>query len=426
MATRTKMSVIGGGSPFVLCLVHGLAERADRWAAANIEIDLSLFDLVPERAERWKAYGSVLRERLGLPLTVEVADTREQCLRDTRVALLSAGAPDAYGLAHRMRDKYDFAYHSIHDGPPGFAAAKRLYPFCREIGDEMARLSSNGLLLILPNPTDTLANAVARSTGANAVGMCVETEHSRDHLAHYLGVSRDAVEFDHVGVNHDGWITALRIDGEDGYPRVRDEIGGWMSREDFHPNNVGWVKICEATGYLRSSPYHNFPIPVGNYPNPNPTAHFGVSREAIEKEVDACIAERRVLDVLMSEHPERRRIKYFGTGVALEKVLWGRTTGYEERVGLQVRNDGAISNLPDDVQVEVPTRVQGDTCKGYPMGDIPESVGGITRLLAMQRHLEADWLLDGKRDTLLAALMTVPNVASVKTMVEYADELASK
>lgn len=419
MPESVKACVLGGGSPFVLTLLYGLTRAAERWQ--SVDLLLSLYDVVPERAERWKAYGEVLRRRVGLSLRVEIAPTRDEAMRDARLTLVSIGAPDAHELAHKMRKKYGFPFHSIHDGPPGFAAAKRLFPLCREIGEAQNRLCPKGFLLLLPNPTDALANAVARATGAHVAGFCVEVEHLRDHLAYYTGISRDRFQLDHAGVNHDGWVLRLWLDGEDGYPFLHDLLLELPQREDFHPGNWGLVQIYRATGYLRSSAYHNWPIPVGTFSGSAPWSGF--DRAEVLRLVDEAIRTETLLDNRESLHPEHRPVKYAGTGIALERILFGQATRQPQIVPLQVRNDGAISNLPDDVQVEVPTVVWGEAHFARAMGPLPEFLAGTTRLLALQRKYEADWLLDSRLETLRRALFCLPTIAPVETLDAYAKEL---
>jgi hypothetical protein len=50
MPEAAKMSVIGGGSPFVLALLHGLGGRAGLWRDSGGQALLSLYDIAPERA----------------------------------------------------------------------------------------------------------------------------------------------------------------------------------------------------------------------------------------------------------------------------------------------------------------------------------------------------------------------------------------
>lgn len=423
MPESVRIAVIGGGSPFVLSFIHGLAANAARWIASGFAIHLSLYDLAPERAARWARYADVAYRQTGLPIRASVAGSRDEALRDSRLVLVSAGAPDAYSLAHAMRDQYGFPYHSIHDGPPGFAAAKRLYPFCRDIGEAAMRLSPRALVLLLPNPTDALANAVARATGANVAGLCVEVEHLRDHLAYYTRRSPESIQLEHAGVNHDGWTLRLWIDGADGYPLLRDAIPALPERDDFHPGNWGMVRVYEATGLLRSSAYHNWPLEVGSFAGPAKWESFGVNREDVLRLADAAIRDGGMIDPREDLHPERRPVKYGGTGVALERILWGQASRQPQIVAMQVRNDGAVTNLPNDVQVEVPTVICGESRFPRAMGSLPERIAGTTRLLAIQRKLEADYLLDGKKRTLLDALMAFPTVAPVGTLIDYAEEL---
>ncbi len=116
-------------------------------------------------------------------------------------------------------------------------------------------------------------------------------------------------------------------------------------------------------------------------------------------------------------------MRYPATGRAIVRfgVAWA---GGPPSVGaLQVENHGAVANFPPDTRVEVPALVRERELKPLAIGVLPECLGGITRLLALQRRRHADYLLDGRRETLVEALFTYPAVSSIDSLRRYADEV---
>lgn len=422
MSTDLKCTVLGGGSPFVHALLEGLAGPGERWCDGPA-LHLSLFDIAPERCERWLAYGRLLAQAHGLRLRLDAPAARDEALRDANVVLLSIGFREADELAQRMREKYGFERHSIHDGPPAFASAATVWPYLRQLGEDVARLSPGALLVVLPNPTDVLAEAVERATGVRSVGLCVEVPHTREHLAYYWDVAPDDIVFEHAGVNHDGWVLRFTVRGQDGYKHWAPRVLDLPQHPGFHPGNHGFVEAYRLTGYLRASIYHNWPLLVGPHSGPQAWHQFGASRGKILTTVDEAIAARRPLTMPTGVPPESRPVKYLATGQGLSKLLRARATGRAEVIPLQVRNHGAVTNFAPDVRVEVPTLVAGERVQPLPVGELPEWLGGVTRLLAVQRRYAADYLVGGDAATLRQALFTLPTVATVETLESYAREV---
>lgn len=419
-----KIAFLGGGSIFTLTFLQGLAYEAQQARGYPGEIFLSLYDIHPERAELWSRYAGVLNQTGLVRVTAEVLTELDPALDSAEVVFLSIGFKEAEQLAEEMREKFHFPRQSIHDGPPAYAYAKKIFPFLRDLGRRLKDRSPQALLVVLPNPTDVLSSAVQRATGVTACGLCVEVEHLRDHLAYYLGCRPEEVELEHAGVNHDGWVTGLWIQGVEGFSLLKGQIPQWPQRPDFHPGNWGMVVIFGATGRLRSSAYHNWPLEVGPYSGPQRWEDFGVPREKVYQAVEEAIRENRILDFGLSQHPENRYVKYLGTGRALVRLLKGRSTGRAERVVLQVENRSTVTNIPTDCRVEVTVKVQSLMLNPLPFGPLPEPPAGITRLLALQRRWHSDYLVTGDFDSLKTSLMTFP-VGPISRLIEYAQVVHS-
>jgi alpha-galactosidase/6-phospho-beta-glucosidase family protein len=185
------------------------------------------------------------------------------------------------------------------------------------------------------------------------------------------------------------------------------------------------VSIYRATGYLRSSAYHNWPMQTPRYEGPRTWEEFTVSAEDGKAALERAVAAGELLNIPADLHPERRVVKYLGTGRAVSRLMLARATGSPEVVPLQVPNAGAVANFPPDVRVEVPAVVLKSMVIPMAVGEVPEWLGGTTRLLALQRKLHAEYLISGSKDSLVQALLTLPTVAPINVLMEYADVVHS-
>jgi alpha-galactosidase len=95
-----------------------------------------------------------------------------------------------------------------------------------------------------------------------------------------------------------------------------------------------------------------------------------------------------------------------------------------ERIVLNVRNDGTIQGLPDDVAVEVPVRVRRNGVERERIDKIPKSLLSmalVPRMVKLEMALEA--FLTGDRSILLEILYRDPRTKSNKQAEETLEEI---
>ena len=78
----------------------------------------------------------------------------------------------------------------------------------------------------ITNPMTTLTRSVCRETAIKAVGLCHEVGNFTMDLAIALGKPWDAITPSVTGVNHFPVLTALDVDGENGF----DHPPSWWTR----------------------------------------------------------------------------------------------------------------------------------------------------------------------------------------------------
>jgi 6-phospho-beta-glucosidase len=75
---------------------------------------------------------------------------------------------------------------------------------------------------------------------------------------------------------------------------------------------------------------------------------------------------------------------------------------------VNVRNDGAIPNLPDDVVVEMPARIGRDGARAVPTGPLRADLDALVRSAKDYELLTIEAALSGDRSLAELALMTNP------------------
>jgi alpha-galactosidase/6-phospho-beta-glucosidase family protein len=408
----TKLAYIGGGSLFVPSIINGIAQVM-QGSAAPFEVDMALYDIAPEKAARMVAYADIVREAWGVPLRARVTASRAEALEGADLVFVSVWLPEEHALVAKLLETVG----PLHDesGPVVAAWTVALAPWTLGVAAEMRRYCPDALFISLMNPTDVLTDVVARGGGVRAAGLCVEVDQMRAELAYYYRVPIARVHLRHAGVNHDGWILGLTVDGQEGYALWPQAAEVLYRDSDAHPDNWWIGPLFDLTGHFRSSGHHFWPYLVDFKWAPEELrATWRGERARMTQALEQALATRTPLSDPPTCMIARRSVNYPATGLTIGQIMQSIATGLAHTVPLQVRNDGAVANFPADVVVEVPTLVQGRALQPLAMGALPDWLGGYTRLLAIQRHLIADYVLTGDLTALQHALATLPMYGTLR------------
>lgn len=419
-----KIAYIGGGSNFVPSIANGISEMLKK---TSFQVELCLYDIAPDKAERMADYVRILAESYDQPFNVKVCASRREALEGADAVVISVSLPRAHRALEAMYERLGFKWPSpqlLEEGPGIAALAAATAPFHLEVAKEMESLCSEAYLFTLVNPTDVLAGFLRRATGIAAVGLCVEVEGLRGALAHLFDVEAERIEMDYVGVNHDGWTLRLRVDGEDAYQRWDDKWTEVLTPDRAHPGNLRWKPILELTRHLRSSGYHHWPLEFEPMEGSDELwARWSSRRDRRRQALEEALRTRRPIEDPPQVHPERSKLMYPGTGRAFGRIVQGLAGHGTNVAALQVPNEGAVCNFPSDVIVEIPVQVAAGRLTPLAMGEAPEWLCGYTRLLAIQRRLVAEYLCSPDLTTLKQALSVLPFFSTVERLNAFAEEV---
>jgi 6-phospho-beta-glucosidase len=98
-------------------------------------------------------------------------------------------------------------------GPGGCAMALRTIPVVLAYCDLLAKLSPGAVLINFTNPAGLITQAISAQGKVKVVGVCDTPGGTIEHLAAFLGVSGYDLSGAYAGLNHLGWVCALRADG---------------------------------------------------------------------------------------------------------------------------------------------------------------------------------------------------------------------
>ena len=406
-----KIAVIGGGSTYTPELVDGIARRTTRLPVSElvlVDIDQARLDVVGGFARRmldaagWEG---------GLALTTDRASALDGA--DFVLVQLRVGGQAARLVDETLPPRFGTIGQET-TGAGGFAKALRTVPLVREIADEVRRrAASDAWIVDFTNPVGIVSQALI-DRGHRAIGLCNVAITLQRRIAGMLGVEPDRVELEHVGLNHLSWERAARIGGVDRLPALLERDGPALADEVGVPIDVMRRLGAIPSYYLRY--YERFDEVLADQ-RANGTTRAAAVMD-IERDLLALYADSR-----LSTKPEL--LEHRGGAFYSEAAAQLMASLHDGRGDLQVvdvRNDGALTDLaPDDV-VEVPARIDHAGAHPLRLGMLVPEMRDLVVAVKRYERLAIEAALSGDRsmarDALAAHPLVGPRVADTNGLLD--------
>jgi 6-phospho-beta-glucosidase len=406
-----KVAVVGGGSTYTPELVEGFVTRGDR-----LPVDeLVLLDIDQERLSIVGALAERMMRKAGWNGRLALTGDRHEALEgaDYVIVQLRVG-----GQAARFRDetippKYGCIGQET-TGPGGFAKALRTVPVVLELAEETARRGAPGAWFVdFTNPTGLVTQALL-DEGHQALGLCNVAIGFQRQFASHFGVEAGRVQLEHVGLNHLTWERAVFVDGVDRLPEILESSIDLVADETRLP-----AELIRAVGAVPSYYLHYYYLTNRVLQE----QRIGKTRAEEVMEIEAGLLELYrdpSLDTKPKLLEERGGAFYSDAAAALVASLQA-DTGDVQVVNL--RNQGAIPNLPDDDVVEIPATIGAEGAHPLPVAPLANDMLGLVQHAKAYERLAIEAAKSGSRDTALKALMTNPLAGDYDVAKPMLDEL---
>jgi 6-phospho-beta-glucosidase len=406
-----KVAVVGGGSTYTPELVEGFVTRADRVPVD----DLVLLDVDPERLEVVGGLAGRMLAKAAYEGALTLTGDRDRALEgaDFVVVQLRVGGQAARYLDETIPPKFGCIGQET-TGPGGFAKALRTVPVVLELAEETEKRGAPGAWFVdFTNPTGIVTQALLDG-GHRAIGLCNVAIGFQRRFAAAFGVEPERVELEHVGLNHLSWERAVRVDGVDRLPEILSERIELVADETDMP-----AELIQTLGAIPSYYLH----------------YYYLTDEVIERQRTGRTRAEEVMDIEagllelyrdpdLAEKPElleRRGGAFYSEAAAQLIASLHEGTGDVQVVN--VRNDGAMPDLPDDAVVEILARIDREGAHPIPLSPLaPEMLGLVEHVKAYER-LAVQAAMTGDRTIALKALMTNPLVRDYRTAAPLLDAL---
>lgn len=433
-----QITIIGGGSyqwtPELL---------ADLLGTPSLHgAHLVLEDIDPAPLVKMEALARRLDEALDAGTTVATTTDQRRSLEgaDFVIVTISTGGFDSMTVDLDVPARYGIR-QSVGDtvGPGGINRSLRNVPVLIGVAEDMAELCPDAWLLNITNPMTCLTRAVCRETGVRAVGLCHEVGNWSLDLAIALGKPAEAIGATVAGVNHFPVVTALDVDGQDGFALLRgmvEEAGG-LDALAPHPGRPEAPDFSPLDFCQRHALALHFLERWGAVPaaGDRHLAEFvpWVLTEASEwggrynVELTAMETRRRhqagyVADV-DAWLDGSKDLQTWASGELPALVIDSLVTGTPRALPVNIPNAGQVPDLPDGPVVESICVVDADGVRGRDAAGLPAPFAELVRRHAAVTELTLDAALSGDRTTAAAAFLLDPlggrgDLARTESMVD--------
>ena len=428
---KSKIVVIGSGSQFTEFFLQELF-KFDEYKGCT----LALVDRKPDRLAHEVELANRMSRALKFDLKVQGHVQRTDALpgADYVYCFLAVNSKEAWKKEFELCNKHGInPYEAYTVGAPGLNFSIRHVPVMLDIAADIEKLCPNAWLILDNNPLSRILAALHRHSKVKWIGYCNGHEMIQMALEQLLGLDQrgrmrdaDPIEREFMvpsgsvdvllaGINHLQWVTDVRdaVSGENLYPRAMQTISRMKAGE--HP--AGFRFIFEAAKLLGlvCSPADNH---VGDYLwfidgtiaercslKPYPVDQWFGGRLADDW---AQIVARYDSPEAIKKYVSQRRIGW----LSLQISRYLMTGGQKYIPAVNLVNRGAISNLSDDIIVEVPAVIGPDGPKPLQYGPLPEVVAPYCQLTGSITNIVADAAATGSRKLALQALLLDPFIHS--------------
>jgi 6-phospho-beta-glucosidase len=409
-----KLAIVGGGSTYTPELIDGVARLTGDIKVTELVLvdpdETRLAVVGPFSARIMNAYGHPARVRWTTDLDAGL-DGAGGVLLQLRVG----------GQAARHRDEtWPLDCGCVGQetvGAGGLAKALRTVPVVLDIAERARqRAAPDAWIIDFTNPVGIVTRALL-DFGHRAIGLCNVAIGFQRQFAAYLDVAPEAVDLDHVGLNHLTWERAAVTDGVDRLPELLADHGQELADRVGAPLSVIAETGALPSYYLRYYWAHDAVVAAERGQPTRAQQVAEMERQLLEMYADPDLVTKP--DLL----GQRGGAFYSEAAVALLASL---VTDAGDRQVVNVRNNGTLSFLPDEAVVEVPAVIGAGGAVPVPLAPLSPLMTGLVAHMSAYVELAVDAALRGGRDRVARALLAHPLVGQYETADCLTDKLMAE
>ena len=415
----TKITFIGAGSTIFAKNVLGDAMLTPSLADSHI----ALYDIDEKRLRESEAMLKTINKNANQNrAAIQVYHDRKEALRDADfvVNAIQVGGykpstvidfeiPKKYGLRQTIGDTM---------GIGGIFRTLRTLPVMLEFAQEMEEVCPNAWLLNYTNPMAMLTMGVLKATSIKTVGLCHSVQVCVPELFEHLGIKEqyDLADFQWkiAGINHMAFLLEITKDGEDFYPTIRQLA---EEKENPHRDSVRFELMKRFGNYITESSEHNaeyHPYFIKSK-YPELIDDLGIP---LDEYLTRCENQIRDWETMREDIVDNGDLTHKRSREYASYIMDAIKTGNPTVIAGNVLNKGLITNLPEDVCVEVPCLVDKNGIQPTYVGALPTQLAALNRTNINVQELTVEAALTLEKDKIYQAAYLDPHLSSELSLAD--------
>jgi len=388
-----KITIIGAGSTsFGKQFMSDLLGRP-----ALAGSTLALMDINQQNLDTMSALAAKMAKQVGSPIKIESTTDRRRAIdgADYIISIVLHNGPEVRINEYKIAMKYgvDQAVGCT-TGPGGVMRSLRDIPLMLDMCKDIQELSPDGLFLHYANPTSIVPWALNVASPVKSIGMCHSVQGTAIEMAAHIGAPYEETSHWAAGVNHQAWFLKFEWNGRDAYPLLFEK----MEDPEIYKKDMVRFELMRYFGYFVSeSSYHNSEYVPYFRKNQETIARYapkiGIHKDARDRWIPDAARRRRELEL---EACSQEPVKFLEGHEYTMDIINAIETNKPYRFNGNVMNTGLITNLPNNMCVEVPCLVDGLGVHPCYVGQLPLQCASLNMhrsagdALAVKAALEGD------------------------------------
>jgi alpha-galactosidase len=407
-----EITIIGGGSSTFVPQLMRLFLESKVLTGSTI----TLMDTDARRLETMHRLCTLLTERERADLQVNASMQQRESLRgaDFCIAAISVGGMDAWEQDIEIPARYG-VYMTIGDsvGPGGIMRALRHIPVLASVADDLAEVAPDAWLLNYTNPVSSILTALRKHRpNVKSLGLCSCPSIARNarYLADWAGVDPGhlVLPAPAAGINHCAFMLDVRLsDGRSALPLILDRTKIPIVRWALSTYGVlpyCWSHVTEFFPSMSqlAEPYHGRLQGLEML--------YGLHVHDMARERARVSKWERLASGWGEERREPISLNVLPSAEAIEvvSIIESLLTNERDLFGVNLPNQGAIENLPDNAIVEVTSLVDGYGVRPVHVGPLPAPLAALLRSHIIAQQLTAEAGLYGNEHAARQAFIHDP------------------
>jgi alpha-galactosidase len=385
---------------------------------------IALMDIDPERLNAIKRAIDRIVAEGHYPATVVATQDRAEALKgaDAVICTILAGGvkvwrhdieiPKRYGVDTNVGDTR---------GPSGIFRALRTIPVMLDICRDMERYCPQAILLNYTNPMAMLCRAMQRETSIQVSGLCHSVQGTAEMLARWIGAPMEEITYVCAGINHMAWYVEYKWKGQDAYPLLREAV----QRPEIYNHEIVRNEMFQHFGYyVTESSGHNSeynwwfrkrPDLIEKYCTHgtgwNPGVYAYILDQYLARETEW---KGRIQEWLDDPKPLNLERGHEYAAYIINAYMGGEPFLFNGNVP----NKKLITNLPDDVCVEVPVYADRRGLNAVHVGALPPQCAALNNISVAVEEMAVEGCLAGDPTMIFHAVAYDPLTAAVLSLAE--------